>query len=247
MTKSAPALRTCRDCKREYLRELATRCDGERSLRGFYCPSCGIRRAREYEELLRQRELNIARNLWAAYRGWWKHFTPPRGWAKLLRTESENCPYCGRFLTDDPPPRAASTAVIDHMDPLSLGGEDSLRNAVFCCNRCNGIKKNKPFVRWLSELSVPFQENLRALYLFKHEHQPEAFETGPFEFRVEGIPLFLELDEREFKRELRGMLPLADGPPATYLLNLLKPDPGPISIQSMICRPLLARSVPTSN
>ena len=162
MTKSAPALRTCRDCKREYPRELATRCDGERSLRGFYCLSCGMRRAREYKELLRQRELNIARNFWAAY----------RGWMQLLRTESENCPYCGRFLTDDPPPRAASTAVIDHMDPLSVGGEDSLRNAVFCCNRCNGIKKNKPFIRWLSELSEPFQKNSRALYFLKHEHQP---------------------------------------------------------------------------
>ena len=39
-------------------------------------------------------------------------------------------------------------------------------------NRCNGIKKNKPFIRWRSELSEPFQENSRALYFFKHEHQP---------------------------------------------------------------------------
>lgn len=236
MVKTVP-LRTCRDCKMEYPRELATRCDGERSLRGFYCPSCGTRKACEYEEFLRQRAANISRNLWAAYRGWWKHFTSPRGWVPLLRTESENCPYCGCFLTDDPPPRASSTAVIDHMDPLSLGGEDSLRNAVFCCNRCNGIKKNKPFIRWLAELQDPFQKHSWALYVFKHEHQPDAFEAGPFEFRTEGVPMFLEFDERQFKRELRGMLPLTDGPPAGYLLHLLTPHPGPVCIESMIYRP----------
>jgi len=129
-----------------------------------------------------------------------RRLTPPRGWAALLRTESENCPYCGCFLTDDPPPRAPSTAVIDHMDPLSLGGEDSLRNAVYCCNRCNGIKKNKPFICWLSALPEPFQERSRALYVFKHEHQPENFEAGSLEFRGEGIPMFLELDEKQFKR-----------------------------------------------
>lgn len=241
MAKSYP-LRTCRDCKSEYPRELATGSNGESSLRGFYCPSCGSRRAREYEELLQQRKINVIRNLWDAYGGWWKHFTPARGWATLLRTESESCPYCGCFLTDEPPPRAPSTAVIDHMDPISLGGEDSLRNAVYCCNRCNGIKKNKSFNSWLTELSKPFQEHSRALYVFKHEHQPEDFEAGPFENRGEGIPMFLELDERQFKQELRGMLPLVDGPPAEYLLDLLKPDSGPVSIEKMIYQPSLTRN-----
>ena len=235
MTKPV-ALRICRDCKAEYPRELATGSDGKHSFRALYCLSCGMRRAREYEKSLRQRDINIVRNLWAAYRGWWKHFTTARGWRALLRAESENCPYCGCFLTDDPPPRAASTAVIDHMDPLSLGGEDSLRNAVFCCNRCNGIKKNKLFTRWLSELPEPFQEHSRALYVFKHEHQPEAFEAGSFECRGEGIPMFLELDEKQFKQELRGMLPLVKGPPAAYLYDLLQPHPGPVSVESMIYR-----------
>lgn len=230
-------LRTCRNCNAQYSPELATGSDGERSRHGFYCPSCGVQRAREYEKSLRQREINIARNLWAAYRGWWKHFTPPRGWAALLRTESDSCPYCGCFLTDDPPPRAPSTAVIDHMDPLSLGGEDSMRNAVYCCNRCNGIKKNKPFIRWLNELSEPFQENSRKLYVFKHEHQPEAFESGHFEIRQESVPMFLEFDEKQFKKELHKMLHLAVEPPAGYLLDLLQPHIGPVSIESMIYRP----------
>ena len=235
MTPISP-MKTCRDCSCVYPRVLATKSDGNRSIWGFYCPSCGTRRAREYVEFLHQREINIARNLWIAYRGWWKHFTPPHGWKQLLRCERKTCPYCGCLLTDDLPPRAASTAVIDHMDPLSLGGEDSLRNAVYCCNCCNGTKKNKLFIRWLSELSEPFRTQSRMLYVFKHEHQPEVFETGSFEFRTEGIPMFLELNEKEFKTELHGMLPLVDGPPANYLLDLLKPHPGPVCIQNMIYR-----------
>ena len=229
--------RTCRDCRSEFPRELATNSNGMRSLRGFYCSACGERRSRQDAALLLQREINITRNLWTAYRGWWKHFTPPRAWAALLRTESDNCPYCGCVLTDDPPPRTPTTAVIDHMDPLSLGGEDSLRNAVVCCNRCNGLKKNKPFTRWLAELPEPLQEHSRVLYIYKHEHQPEAFESGPFEFRTEGVPMFLEFDERQFKKELRGMLPLVDGPPREYLLDRLKPHSGPVNIASMIYRP----------
>jgi hypothetical protein len=117
-----------------------------------------------------------------------------------------------------------------------------MRNAVYCCNRCNGIKKDKLFTSWLNELPQPFREHSRALYIFKHEHQPETFEVGSIEFRSEGIPMFLELDEKQFKRELRGMLPLVDGPPAGYLLDVLQPHPGPVSIESMIYRVTLERN-----
>ncbi len=51
--------------------------------------------------------------------------------------------------------------------------------------------------------------------------------------------MFLEFDEKQFKRELRGMLPLAGEPPSAYLLALLQPHPGPVSIESMIYRPSL--------
>ena len=50
--------------------------------------------------------------------------------------------------------------------------------------------------------------------------------------------MFLELNEKEFKRALHGMLPLVDGPPANYLLDLLKPHPEPVCIQNMIYRSL---------
>jgi hypothetical protein len=122
------------------------------------------------------------------------------------------------------------------MDPLSLGGEDSLRNAVYCCFQCNGKKKNKPFQRWLAELSEPIRERCRALYILKHEHDPESFEPGDYQLRGAGVPMFLEYDEKEFMRELRGMLPLVREPPAEYLARILLPHPGPVAIESLIHR-----------
>lgn len=223
-------------CKEEYEREFVISNYGPNSTRAFYCHSCRELILREQEEYRRNREINIARNLWAAYRGWWKHYTTPRGWAALLRTESENCPYCGCFLTDEHPPRIASTAVIDHMDPLSLGGEDSLRNAVYCCNHCNGKKKNKLFTRWLDELQEPFKKHSRTLYVFKHEHKPEEFEAGSFQIRVEGVLNFLLFDEKQFNKEFKGMLPVANEPPRWYLLELLRPHKGPINVEIMIYR-----------
>lgn len=216
---------------------MATKSDGSLAPHGFYCPSCGNKRAKECELLLEQRQLNIERNLWAAYRGWWKHYTYAAGWASLLRTEGEDCPYCGCLLNDNrtttPNP---SAAVIDHMDPTSLGGEDSLRNAIYCCSRCNSRKKDKPFLRWLTELSEPYRTLCRAIYIFKHEHNPEDFESGFIGSRCEGIPMFLEYGEAEFKREMRGMLPLAKTPPAPYLVDLLRPHSGPVEIETLIYR-----------
>ena len=115
-----------------------------------------------------------------------------------------------------------------------------MRNAVYCCYRCNARKKNKLFVRWLTELSEPFCAQSRAIYVLKHEHQPEAFETGPYELRSDGVPIFLEYDDKEFERELRDMLPLSNEPPAHYLLDLLEPHVGPANIESLIFRRLPA-------
>lgn|GEM_PF-4468431 len=214
----------------------ATRKDGQRALRGFYCPSCGQRRADEYREHLARREANIRRNLWAAYQGWWKHYTTPVGWATLLRSERDHCPYCGGLFSDDLTPRCESAAVIDHMDPLSRGGEDSLRNAVYCCYLCNGRKKNKLFTNWLEELPEPYCTKSREIYIFKHEHSPEAFQEGYYELRGASTPLFLEYNEKVFKRELKGMLPLQNEPPAPYLIEWLQPHPGPVDIETMIFR-----------
>ncbi len=228
--------RTCRDCKDPFPATAATNADGQPAPRGFYCPDCGQRRARQVREAIARRDGNICRNLWAAYRGWWKHYTPPTGWAALLRAERETCPYCGGAFSKDLSLRSESFAVIDHMDPLSRGGEDSLRNAMYCCYLCNGRKKNKLFVHWLQELSEPYRSKSREIYVFKHEHPPEAFQEGEYELRRDGVPMFLGYDEKEFKRALRGMLPLQTTPPAAYLSGLVQPHPGPVDLQSLIFR-----------
>jgi hypothetical protein len=228
--------RTCKDCKTQFAIAEATNSDGQIVPRGFYCRSCGQRRASNFSERIARRDGNIRRNLWEAYRGWWKHYTPPKTWQALLRSERKFCPYCGVTYSDDHSPRNERTAVIDHMDPLSRGGEDSMRNAVFCCYLCNGRKHYKLFVNWLDELSEQFRSKSREIYVFKHEHLPEAFQAGSYEFRGEGVPIFLEYDEEEFKRELEGMLPLQTQPPASFLCELLKPHPGPVDLEALIFR-----------
>ncbi|MBK6602171.1 MAG: HNH endonuclease [Betaproteobacteria bacterium] len=173
--------------------------------------------------------------MWSAYRGWWKHYTPPLRWTRLLRSERDNCPYCGIALPDTTADRKQLRTVVDHMDPLELGGEDSLRNVVCCCSRCNSRKKDRLFLDWLQKLDEPFRTRACEIYQFKHQHLPDAFRIENFSMRIEGTPLFLELNAAEFRRELRRLLPLQDGPPTLYLFDMMKPHPGPVDIESMIC------------
>lgn len=228
------ANRICRDCKKEFPSAQATRSDGALSPRGVFCSVCGPERARLEIQLIHQRKANVLRNLWAAYGAWWKHYTPPLGWKELLRSEGDNCPYCGVVLTDWQVVLSVSTAVVDHMDPLSLGGEDSLRNAVCCCARCNSLKKNKSFTKWLTELSSECRSLSREIYEFKHKHPPEAFVQGAQELRMGHIPMFLELDELQFNKDLRGRLPLVNEPPSQYLEDLVSPHSGPVNINELL-------------
>ena len=226
--------RICRDCGTSFDAPNACNAVGEPYIRGLFCPKCGAVRANEILKDIERREANVRRNLWLAYRGWWKHYTPPLRWSKLLRAERDTCPYCGACLPNDKTSSGNLNAVLDHMDSISLGGEDSLRNVIYCCSLCNSRKKNKRFVDWLAELEEPFCSHSRLLYELKHQHVPELFESEGWSMRTEGTPLFLELDEAEFRKEFKGMLPLRAEPPALYLMDFSQPDPGPVDIESMI-------------
>ena len=190
MTPISP-MKTCRDCSCVYPRVQAPKANGNRSLWGFYFPSWGTRKAREYVEFLHQREINIARNLWVAHRGWWKHFTPPHGWKQLLRCERKTCLYCGCLLTDDLPPRAASTAVIDHMDPLSLGVRIHYGMQFIAAIAAMGLRKKNC-------LSVGFQN-----YLNPSERSRECFMS----LSTSTNPKFSKLDPSSFvQKEFRCFL-----------------------------------------
>lgn len=161
--------RVCLKCKVRFDLAESREVSGEPNPRGRFCPTCGDRRASELLEELRRIEANILRNLWQAYRGWWKHYTPPGGWRARLRKEGSDCPYCGVALEFDRVVRP-QRAVLDHMDPLEKGGEDSLRNVVYCCAACHGRKRDKLFTRWLLDLDEPHRSLSRTIYVHKHEH-----------------------------------------------------------------------------
>ena len=230
----SPKVRICRDCREAFDSSEARSALGTPLGRGQFCSRCGAVRAAEIAKDCERIETNVRRNLWLAYKGWWKHYTPPLRWAKQLRSERSHCPYCGAELHFNNDPKDVSRPMLDHMDPLSCGGEDSLRNVVYCCRQCNSRKRNKVFTDWVKLLCEPFRTYSRTIYELKHQHSPEVFEVGPWALRFEGTPQFLELDEAEFLREFEGMLPLQTRPPADHLLDILTPDPGPVDVEVML-------------
>jgi 5-methylcytosine-specific restriction endonuclease McrA len=74
---------------------------------------------------------------------------------KYLLYEFKNCPYCGKSLTQD-------NKHIDHMRPLSKQGPHSKYNLIVCCNKCNSLKKDKPFKEWLSVIPENNRKRLQS-------------------------------------------------------------------------------------
>ncbi len=72
-----------------------------------------------------------------------------------LKDEANNCAYCGRVLGDKQ---------TDHMIPLVLGGEHSLRNIVVVCPTCNGRKARLSYDEWLQRVEPEHRERVRAIY-----------------------------------------------------------------------------------
>jgi hypothetical protein len=97
------------------------------------------------------------------------------------------------------------------MDPLSKGGEDSIRNAVYVCEACNRKKRGMLFVNWLQTLEPEYRKLAHDIYRDKHEHEPEEFRQGPPSARDAGGWVELDLNEDEL-RELYPK-PVVDGPP----------------------------------
>lgn len=97
------------------------------------------------------------------------------------------------------------------MDPLSRGGEDSIRNAVYVCEPCNLAKRNRLFVAWLSMLKPEFSASARQLYLDKHGEQPEAFKPANKQPRLLWPRIELELDESVLRKLFPN--PIVAGPP----------------------------------
>lgn len=149
---------------------------------------------------------------------WWRHYAIPYEFPATLYVAQSTCPYCDGRLGPLPilEPDAAQegqTAHLDHMDPLSRGGEDSIRNAVYVCARCNLAKGKRLFVTWLGTLPPDGQDRARAIYTEKHSQPPEAFQPGPRQARLDLPRRELQLNESVLHRLFPR--PIVDGPPRT--------------------------------
>ena len=96
------------------------------------------------------------------------------------------CLYCGKYIEKlhDYDKKGNSIKVYihsDHMDAVSLGGENCVINLVNCCVECNLKKGNKPFVEWLDSLPEKYKDISRQVYIDKHVRAPEEFDPEEVE------------------------------------------------------------------
>lgn len=78
------------------------------------------------------------------------HYIPPLNNQALFARDAHMCMYCGSQFSD----RGLSR---DHILPLSKGGNDSWKNVVTACKRCNNRKAGRtPEQAGMELLAVPF-------------------------------------------------------------------------------------------
>lgn len=65
---------------------------------------------------------------------------------KIWERDNYNCAYCGKQLT-------RFTATLDHVTPLTAGGDNSADNLVTACLQCNSRKTARPLGDFLAETS----------------------------------------------------------------------------------------------
>ena len=106
-----------------------------------------------------------------------------QGHVTYLMESRDFCLYCGEKIKKayDWTPEGNSKRTylhLDHMDPLSLGGELSKKNTVYCCVSCNLKKGNKLYSDWLTELAPEYRDLSRKIYIQKHGREPEDFKSS---------------------------------------------------------------------
>lgn len=64
-----------------------------------------------------------------------------------IKLFNSNCCYCGKFLTIH-----HFDFTKEHLIPASRGGNNSLRNKVTCCVRCNSMRSNYAFEKFKTKV-----------------------------------------------------------------------------------------------
>lgn len=72
---------------------------------------------------------------------------------------AKRCPYCNLKMK-------TGEKSLDHVTPLVLGGEHSMRNLVVCCLDCNTRKGRQPLERWLDRCKGPHAQGIAQALLF---------------------------------------------------------------------------------
>lgn len=77
---------------------------------------------------------------------------------KGLWSSTDYCVYCGRCLN-------AFNKSLEHMIPMSLGGNHSIGNILVVCRLCNETKRNKPFDEWICMLHEPWRSITHSIFI----------------------------------------------------------------------------------
>lgn len=168
----------------------------------------------EIEQRLSEEQGKI-RKLQILFGPWWRHYALPCELKWTLYSERDACPYCatplqisvGLGIQD----HESNDRHIDHMDPLSRGGEESFRNALCVCAKCNMAKGKRLFVDWLAKIPEPNRSDARAIYIQKLGRPPEVFCPGPRQVRILRTSIELGLEESVLRKLFPK--PVVKGPP----------------------------------
>lgn len=209
----------CRRCLQELPLESFVDLSGEFNKRGAYCQACHIKRVEEWRQAALAEEVLHISKLQIVYGEWWRHYAIPEDFSHTLIMERDFCPYCHVKFSDVSPNKFNPSKIhLDHMDPLELGGEHSIRNAVYCCGPCNIKKGTLRFAKWLERLQPAQREYARQLYIEKHGHLPEEFVEGAL--RSKGM--WPEMAVNYTMDELKQLYPepIVTGPPSNKPITI---------------------------
>jgi 5-methylcytosine-specific restriction endonuclease McrA len=81
-------------------------------------------------------------------------------YAEILKTKLTQCGYCGIKLNK-------TNFSADHDIPLTLGGDTSDDNLVYCCQQCNGAKGEMTGAQFKELISITKNWDDKGKYLFK--------------------------------------------------------------------------------
>ena len=216
-------VKQCRRCNKTLPVNHFVDTRGSQNPRGHYCQACHLKRVNEWHQAALNREQTTIRKLKIIYGEYWRHYASPEFFHTTLHDERDFCPYCGtRFCEITPNKFSESPIHLDHMDPLDKGGENSIRNVVFCCGPCNIKKSKRSFLQWLEILEPNSRKLARAIYRDKHGHPPEKFIEGPSTRRDSP---YLDLTIYKPVEELQKLFPqpIVDSPPSNRAV-FIKPD-----------------------